>query len=251
MSPPPTSIDGTDITGATIDGQEVQEITIDGQTVFTAVPVSGLLRYPFENENNDTSVAEDVFGDNDGTVTGATHNASGGQDGGGYYEFTGKDSDDKIRTSNADAEFDFGTSGDFSFTLWVDFDDPTEGALFEVYDSDSNHYRVFNSDDGSGQWAWSVDGPKLHTFAHNFDQPGWNHYAFVRRSGVFRLYHDGTEVDSFTDSSDCDVGGNLDWGYDEKGGTAWGLNGGLDDARVYDKGLSDTEVSNLFNTDEI
>jgi len=37
MTPPPTSIDGTDITGATIDGQEVQEITVDGQTVFTSV----------------------------------------------------------------------------------------------------------------------------------------------------------------------------------------------------------------------
>jgi hypothetical protein len=36
MSPPPTSIDGTDITGATIDGQDVQEITIDGQVVFVA-----------------------------------------------------------------------------------------------------------------------------------------------------------------------------------------------------------------------
>ena len=38
MSPPPTNIDGTDITGATIDGQEVQEITIDGQTVFDGRP---------------------------------------------------------------------------------------------------------------------------------------------------------------------------------------------------------------------
>jgi len=38
MSPPPTNIDGTDITGASIDGQEVQEITIDGQTVFSAAP---------------------------------------------------------------------------------------------------------------------------------------------------------------------------------------------------------------------
>jgi hypothetical protein len=35
---PPTSIDGTDITGATIDGQDVQEITVDGDTVFTAGP---------------------------------------------------------------------------------------------------------------------------------------------------------------------------------------------------------------------
>jgi len=39
----PTSIDGTDITGATIDGTDVTEITVDGQTVFTAaVEVNGL-----------------------------------------------------------------------------------------------------------------------------------------------------------------------------------------------------------------
>jgi len=35
---PPTSIDGTDITGATIDGTDVQEITVDGNTVFSAGP---------------------------------------------------------------------------------------------------------------------------------------------------------------------------------------------------------------------
>jgi hypothetical protein len=41
---PPTSIDGTDITGATIDGTDVQEITVDGDTVFTAtVELQGLL----------------------------------------------------------------------------------------------------------------------------------------------------------------------------------------------------------------
>jgi len=43
---PPTSIDGTDITGATIDGTDVQEITVDGQTVFSAgggiLPQAGL-----------------------------------------------------------------------------------------------------------------------------------------------------------------------------------------------------------------
>jgi len=32
----PTSIDGTDITGATIDGTDVTEITVDGDTVFSA-----------------------------------------------------------------------------------------------------------------------------------------------------------------------------------------------------------------------
>jgi len=42
----PTSIDGTDITGATIDGTDVTEITVDGQTVFTAPPnVIGVLQH--------------------------------------------------------------------------------------------------------------------------------------------------------------------------------------------------------------
>jgi len=36
---PPTSIDGTDITGATIDGTDVQEITVDGDVVFSASTV--------------------------------------------------------------------------------------------------------------------------------------------------------------------------------------------------------------------
>jgi len=39
----PTSIDGTDITGATIDGTDVTEITVDGDTVFTAAPQSQIL----------------------------------------------------------------------------------------------------------------------------------------------------------------------------------------------------------------
>jgi len=43
---PPTSIDGTDITGATIDGTDVQEITVDGDTVFSAIPDSVVSREP-------------------------------------------------------------------------------------------------------------------------------------------------------------------------------------------------------------
>jgi len=48
---PPTSIDGTDITGATIDGTDVTEITVDGQTVFTAGPASGTKIYLADDAN--------------------------------------------------------------------------------------------------------------------------------------------------------------------------------------------------------
>jgi len=47
----PTSIDGTDITGATIDGTDVQQITVDGQTVFTAAPDFPLIVDDFESNN--------------------------------------------------------------------------------------------------------------------------------------------------------------------------------------------------------
>jgi len=47
---PPTSIDGTDITGATIDGTDVQEITVDGDVVFSAsqIPNSVIHEYLFD-----------------------------------------------------------------------------------------------------------------------------------------------------------------------------------------------------------
>jgi len=60
---PPTSIDGTDITGATIDGTDVTEITVDGQTVFTAGPggvapgATLLAHYPLD-EGSGTTAAD-------------------------------------------------------------------------------------------------------------------------------------------------------------------------------------------------
>ena len=61
---PPTSIDGTDITGATIDGTDVTEITVDGQTVFT----SGFANYIFD-DFNDNDLTRPRTGEEDGSYT--------------------------------------------------------------------------------------------------------------------------------------------------------------------------------------
>jgi len=82
---PPTSIDGTDITGATIDGTDVTEITVDGQTVFTAVPqlpVTGLVHNwdATQETYSDSSTGQtfnDQEGNNDGSATGTTFRTSG------------------------------------------------------------------------------------------------------------------------------------------------------------------------------
>jgi len=68
MSPPPTNIDGTDITGASIDGQDVQEITLDGQTVFSAgVDLTNLTNAWSFDEGSGT-LAADNFGTDDITL---------------------------------------------------------------------------------------------------------------------------------------------------------------------------------------
>jgi len=81
---PPTSIDGTDITGATIDGTNVQEITVDGQTVFTAgppLPTAGLLhRYDAseltgETDGQNVDTLPDLAGSNDLSRTGTVEYA--------------------------------------------------------------------------------------------------------------------------------------------------------------------------------
>jgi len=51
----PTSIDGTDITGATIDGQDVQEITVDGDVVFSAFPENVFEDFESGNVNDWTN----------------------------------------------------------------------------------------------------------------------------------------------------------------------------------------------------
>ena len=61
---PPTSIDGTDITGATIDGTDVQEITVDGNVVFS----SGFNNY-ISDDFNDNDLTRPRTGQVDGSYT--------------------------------------------------------------------------------------------------------------------------------------------------------------------------------------
>jgi len=102
----PTSIDGTDITGATIDGTDVTEITVDGQTVFTAGPSPGRHFYitdggstsgPATLEHYELSTPFDIsnLGTADGSVTinDAIDNFDIRQDGSEVYIVNDENSD--------------------------------------------------------------------------------------------------------------------------------------------------------------
>jgi len=123
---PPTSIDGTDITGATIDGTDVTEITVDGQTVFTAGPAAPPLFnnlyhwWDFGAANSTTTFIEDQSNDNNDLTSGSFSNFDtiNGRKAANFDNVAGDSgSTDYIRNSGAFAEFTY------SFFIVVDVDD--------------------------------------------------------------------------------------------------------------------------------
>jgi len=256
MTPPPTNIDGTDITGATIDGQDVQEITIDGQTVFTAGPVipdSALSQnlvawYRFEDGDarDYTNDLDGTFADStayDGTISGATFQSSGGvtdfENGANSasFDFDGGDAIDipnSILNSN---------STDFTLNIWLEADDVSSlaGVFGNLFFGDSTgigifinsgdlFYRQRNADTSTSDVSTSISADTYFMATLAMDNQTMNAYLNGNLVG-------STSTPTTTYEFDNRIG--------EQGG--FGFDGVLDDARLYDKALTGAEISDIFN----
>jgi len=253
---PPTSIDGTDITGATIDGTDVQEITVDGDVVFTAgatlpVAYSNLIAwYPFDSAEYGGSNADDVTailggsGDDtayDGTVNGPTYQSSGGVT--------------DIRAGANSGGFDFDGSNDvidntgtpqlttpFSITAWAKPDAfaGDSRAIFANWDSTNSDFYVWFRDSGQIEMVDDIRGGVTgSTFSAN---------QFYHVAAVFS----NTENILYVDNNvDLQSSGHSQTTYVDAGGITIGsfdkFDGIIDDVRLYNKALSATEVSQIYN----
>jgi len=259
---PPTSIDGTDITGATIDGTDVQEITVDGQTVFTSAPqinnfpvaYSNLIAwYPFDSATYGGSNADDVTailggsGDNtafDGTVNGATYQSSGGVTdinagaNSGNFDFDG---------SNDFIELPFITAQDSNFTagIWANIADLSTQRNFFTITPD---WHVHSTDTSPPEieiaFFDNTTGPYLEGGTPSANT--WIHVVIVRdMSNGLGLYVDGNLVDSNNFTGDP-RGASEDWEIGRR--SDFGINhfGQLDDFRVYNRVLSSSEISQWY-----
>jgi len=148
---PPTSIDGTDITGATIDGTDVTEITVDGDTVFKSeAPIPG------------TQVSEWLFNENSGTV-----------------------SFDTRRSFDADFGTNEFVSGSGPGGVVVELNDSDQGGVITGGASDWDHFR----DPVGTMMAWvKPDGQNLDsifTYGYNSSGSGSGFY-FHQGAGALR-----------------------------------------------------------------
>jgi len=165
---PPTSIDGTDITGATIDGQDVQEITVDGQTVFTAgpqVPTSGLLhQWDWSAPSSTTSLIEDLEGSADLTGTFNGFGTINGKQAGTFdttdiFESSGITSFSSNRLIATVFQSDPAAATGTGQVIWDD--DTTANVLFEL----SGDYSFF----GGGVIGGGTPNSSPHIAVVEFD----------------------------------------------------------------------------------
>ena len=147
---------------------------------------------------------------------------------------------------------DFGTA-DFSIALWVRLNDVTrEQVLIEDYvENESTHpgWGV-NFKDGALFFGYN-GGRQLVSSAVAAER--WYHLAVTRSGAAFTLYLDGVAVATATDTAALASTAALKLGHRGAPGDTAGsvdnrgffLNGALDDVRIYNRALGNTEVQTL------
>jgi len=256
----PTSIDGTDITGATIDGTDVTEITVDGDTVFTAqtlpVAYSNLVAwYPFDSAEYGGSNADDVTaiiggsGDDtayDGTVSGATYQSSGGvQDinagvNSGAFDFA--NSSDKINVTGASV-----SSTEWTAMAWHNNDGSSSNKLVAHFDqgnfNDAIEMRTINN---QFTCDFHVNGPK--TTLSSSVGTGWYHLCAQYDNGTVRTFKNGSP-----DQTGSRPSKSLPfdkWGIGNRAPSTItqddSAGAEVDDVRLYDRVLSASEINQIY-----
>jgi len=249
MSPPPSSIDGTEITGATIDGQDVQEITIDGDTVFTAIPESLISLYEFEQDVTDS------VGVNDGVNNGGVFSTNA--EVGSFAIELEKNNNDHVRIPK-DPSLDDVRSV-FAYVFPQNLSNNSFGDT--VYNDENagnpDSIRLIRMGlDGGLVSVNTLNGDSNVSFGQTFNNNQYYHLGFTfDTSGTLAGYVDGSQVgtdqapsgDIVQIKDGAAIGARLDNTF----GDQRFFPGIIDDVRLYDKALSPTEVSNLFNTGSI
>jgi len=254
---PPTSIDGTDITGATIDGTDVQEITVDGQTVFSAetlpVAYSDLIAwYPFDSATYGGSNADDVTaiiggsGDDtayDGTVSGATYQSSGGVTdinagaNSGGFEFDGND--------NIDCGSPLNSTQPFTVTAWAfSNSDPDAFRLILNTNDFDNGFRIFSNSDDELGFSTEDNGNRDDVIINLPPIGQWVHYAAVFTGTENQLYIDAQLAG--TVSSNGSGSDPLNFGIGGNPNVNINFDGVLDDIRIYNSSLLATEINQIY-----
>lgn len=204
------------------------------------IPDSGVSRWAFEQDVTDS------WGNNDGidnTSAGYSTDAAVGN-----YAKSFDGVDDYVDVDDPSSLEDTDT---LSVTGWFKTE-ITGDSVTSIIRHDGHFTALQTNSQGQGQ-AVAFSGGDFTTYPFNwtYGDNAWHHYAVTYNStGSNTIYIDASEI-----RTDPSVG-TLDtttkpWQFGRADGDAEYYDGDLDDIRYYNKELSSTEVSNLYNTGSI
>jgi len=238
----PTSIDGTDITGATIDGTDVQEITVDGQTVFTSVPdttVPNMVHQWLFTEGTGTTSVDDVTNTTGNFVNTVNWDTSAGA-GGVYADFIYGDYFD----TDIIAGPNIAGSSNRTTIAWIKPEDTSISR---------NRILEWGTSTG-GRWGWTLANGRL-TFEITGANYQSNLFPVEGDWSLVACIFDGTTIGDATlylDGTTESTSGSLAVNTDQKemyvgarGDTGEGFEGGIDLATIADTALSVSDINDF------
>lgn len=228
------TIDGTEWSNVTIDGTEVKEITMDGNVVWRAGPEypSGMISHlEFEQDLSD-STGNYSYSDNG--VSYATDSVQG--------DYSVDVSNGYAENSSTPMTNNIGSS--YSIAGWMKAANGDEGGyIYQEEDFGSSYDRIAFGDDSGDlkhEHRSSGGGYTNCSISTNHDDGSWHHVVSTWDGGTIRLYMDGSKLgsESLRDSVGDPIESRV--GYD------W--NGLIDDVCLFDRQLSDSEISNFYSS---
>ena len=209
-----------------------------------AGPTDGLLAY-YEFDEGTGDEAADTANENHGAITGATWTE--GRVGDHALQFSG--SGENVEASHQD----YLNLSEFTVSTWVNFDALSTGEWQSIVckgscGSPDRNYGLFQKKDGkqvhfsfyrtSGDWASYNSNAELSTDT-------WYHLVMTYDGSEFALYIDGSLDKSVSETGTPTT--NSDPLYIGDFPDYSGMNGQVDDVRVYNRALTEDEVQDLYD----
>ena len=208
----------------------LNKIKVDGtpaSAASIAAPGSSetVLMLPFEGSNNDTTTTDRSSTGHSVTFNGDAKISTAQSKFGDSSLYL--DGNDSLSFADHD-DWTFGT-GDFTIEFWVRFSSLTYVHLFSSVADSSGFIRLrFISASG-----WQFGGTtSSENFADTLSTDTWYHVAFVRTSGVVKVFRDGTQKGSdYSNTTSIDSSNGVFIGRNYSSTTS-SLNGYMDGLRV-------------------
>ncbi|TVT53771.1 glycoside hydrolase family 2 [Amycolatopsis rhizosphaerae] len=213
-----------------------------GPVVASGTPgIDGIAAYPFDE--NAGTVAKDVVGGHDATLVGGA-------------SWTAGESGSALATNGSGQFADTGaalldTEGSYSVAAWVKFTAPGDGFQTVVSQDGGDHSAFYLQYSGADhRLAFSVVGARALAPAAP-EANRWYHLVGVRDavSGTLKLYVDGQLAATRSVCLGEAATGHTVIGRGQYGGNPVDyVDGAVDQVHLYDRALSDAEVSTLYSS---